>query len=333
MNKRRMLKGFLFATCALALAACGGVSSSSVPIAVSAAAVASPAVFVSNTGANDVVAFAARGNDPVRTIASGIKGPGPLALDGLGHLYVANLAAKTVGVYDTADGSLKRTIAPKLGAIASIAVSNDGELAVALGAGKVITYSEEGRPIRTIADSYGPSSVAFDSHDNLFFTDSRGVLMYSPGYASPVWSAAVPGTPTLVAVYGTNGVAVAFRKPNERAASAIQIADLLNPLYQQIAGLHDVCGMTTDARNNFYVCDNAGGGSNVGIYTLGAEKPARTIVHGIDQPLAIAVTPAGTLFVVNRNEIVTEYRSDGLRERNLGQGLDAPIAIAVTAGA
>jgi DNA-binding beta-propeller fold protein YncE len=115
--------------------------------------------------------------------------PQGIALDGSGHLVVADSGSSCVHVLNYADGSYVSTISNDyLGAPSGVAVDSDGNIVVhdgdSSGCIQIFRLSDGAR-IRSIGDQqcYGGGSVAFDVEGNLVVACQRGVLVldYSNG--------------------------------------------------------------------------------------------------------------------------------------------------------
>lgn len=109
-------------------------------------------------------------------------------------------------------------------------------------------------------------------------------------------------------------------------------------------------GIATDSSGNLYVANcetcnpapgdfDSTGKDQILVYAPGSTTPMRTITAGLDEPVALAIDSAGTLYVANcacgtngsstGSNTVTEYANGGTTLTNTIAGLDIPFAITV----
>jgi len=260
------------------------------------------ALYVSNSGANSVVVYApgATGNvAPTITIAGGSTGlnqPQGIGRDAAGNLYVANSGSNAITVFAagaSGNATPSRIIAGSntlLSGLQGLAVAANGTVYAASQTDHRMLVFAPGAdgdvaPVRTIAGgSTGlnrPMGVALDGLGRLHvvnlasynFTTTHSVTVYAAGAsgnAAPV--ATISGANTTL--YNPLGIAL----------------DAAGNIYVSSFGNTDAGPSNSATRITVYA---AGSNGNV--------APSRTIAgNGIlSEPLGLAVSPAGRLFVAN----------------------------------
>jgi hypothetical protein len=234
-------------------------------------------------------------------------------------IYVANIGDQTITTYEP-DGTQTTPTISTATYLFAIAVDPNGKiyaltfnpLSGPSTAGTVSSYKPDGMPTTptiTIPELgfSGPSGIAVDRAGKIY-----------------VLSSAHDGTRGTVTTYKPDG---APTKPTFRTGP-------------------DSNGITIDGNGKIYVTNDTGpnGKSSVTTYLPDGTPTTPTITHDIHQPAGIAVTPDGTIFVVNNNNrghdgteagYVTSYTAEGagplhlIRYRNQAPGAIAEANVTI----
>jgi hypothetical protein len=242
-------------------------------------------LFVANYNSSQVTEYAPPyTSPPVATISNAVAYPMGLALDGAGHLFIANynfnISASTVTEYAPPYTAAPiATITNSVNYPAGVALDGAGNLFVAnQGAGTVTEYAPPytSAPIATITNGVSqPAHLALDGAGNLFV----------PNYANSNGSGS--GTVTEYAPPYTSG-------PVATITNSVSNPD----------------GLALDAAGDLFVANYIGTGT--GTVTEYAppytSAPIAMITNGVNLPSDLALDGAGDLFVTNYyNNTVTEY--------------------------
>jgi Fibronectin type III domain len=292
-------------------------------------------LFVTNPGNGSIAEFAPGANGDVAPIAtiSGATDPVGLTLDPAGDLFVAEGNHDEVAEYakgakgDAAPITTISGVAARLDAAVGVALDSAGDVFVADDGDNSVTEYAQGAngdvaPVATISGPAtglsDPTGVALDSAGDLFVASNDGpVTEYAQGAngdVAPVATISGPATglnaPTGVALDSAGDLFVAnFGGP------VTEYAKGANGNVAPIAAFSGpATGLALAPAPAYSFVANAGANS-VTAYARGADGsrqvPAAIIQGpdtGLDAPTAVAVNPAGDLFVADDNDnSVTEY--------------------------
>jgi len=292
-------------------------------------------LFVTNPGDGSVAEFAPGANGDVAPIAtiSGATDPVGLTLDPAGDLFVAEGNHDEVAEYakgangDAAPIATISGLATRLDAAVGVALDSAGEVFIADDGDNSVTEYAQGAngnvaPIATISGPAtglsDPTGVALDSAGDLFVASNDGpVTEYAPGAngdVAPIATISGPATglndPTGVALDSAGDLFVA-----NFGGSVTEYAKGANGNAAPIAAFSGpAIGLALAPAPAYSFVANVGANS-VTAYAQGADGsrqvPAAIIQGpntGLDAPTAVAVNPAGDLFVADDNDnSVTEY--------------------------
>jgi hypothetical protein len=292
-------------------------------------------LFVTNPGDGSVAEFAPGANGNVAPIAtiSGATDPVGLTLDPAGDLFVAEGNHDEVAEYakgangDAAPIATISGLATRLDAAVGVALDSAGDVFIADDGDNSVTEYAQGAngnvaPIATISGPAtglsDPTGVALDSAGDLFVASNDGpVTEYAPGASgnvAPIATISGPATelndPTGVALDSGGDLFVA-----NFGGSVTEYAKGANGNVAPIAAFSGpAIGLALAPAPAYSFVANVGANS-VTAYAQGADGsrqvPAAIIQGpntGLDAPTAVAVNPAGDLFVADDNDnSVTEY--------------------------
>jgi hypothetical protein len=170
---------------------------------------------------------------------------------------------------------------------------------------------------------------AIDGAGNVYVTDNINGQVIRVAAGTLIQSTVINGlsAPTSVALDGGGNLYIAENSgvimvPNENgtlnSADAVQVS---------INGLGVPQGIALDGNGNLYVTDSSNG--DVLRVPAGAGLPV-TVASGLINPHAVAVDPAGDVYVASDNQ-VSEYPASGGTAIPLGSGYNSPHGIAVDA--
>lgn len=197
-------------------------------------------LYVSDPAADAVLVYDAGrpGSDPVRRITDGIDGPGGLALDSMGNLYVADTRSNRVTVYARGSGTPKQTYSDGLSSPVDVALDASDDVFVANFASftnLVVEYpAGSDKPESAVDDqcSCFPTAIAQEPNGDLLaayntFYAQTTLYRYAPNkkdghllhlsFGEPTWEAAgtvvapdkdlivARTTPGAVLVFGPGG--------------------------------------------------------------------------------------------------------------------------------
>jgi serine/threonine protein kinase, bacterial len=182
------------------------------------------------------------GTPQIGTITNGINGPGGLAIDSQGTLYVANQSAGNVTIYPAG------TIAPSL------------------------TLSQ---------GLQSPQSVAVDSHGNVYVCNrgsAPAIVVYPPGQTTPSQTITSSLIQSLTQIAFDSAGDLYFGDSNT-GVSKIP-ASSTTPVSLNLQGLARTDGIARDPVNgNLYVGNFGNGKDEVLVYAPGNVNPVRTLNH------------------------------------------------------
>jgi hypothetical protein len=202
--------------------------------------------------------------------------------------------------------------------------------------------------------------AVFDSTGDLFvancqscFTGQAGtdnVVEYPRGATSPSVTIAVNSNsePFALAIDSANTLYLSSLLLNGPPSAVTEYAQgyTSGPPTRSIT-VDEPTGIAIDPAGNLYVanCEVCNpsyfhtGADQILVYAPGTTSPMRTITAGVNEPVALAVDSAGTLYVANCNcgingapggsDTVTEYANGGTTLTRTVSGLTTPFAIAV----
>jgi hypothetical protein len=170
-------------------------------------------LYVSDPTADAVLVYNAGrpGSDPVRRITDGIDGPGGLALDSNGNLYVADTRSNRVTVYARGSGTPKQTYGDGLSSPIDVAVDASNDIFVAnfgTFTNLVVEYPAGSDTAESAVDnqcSCFPTAIAQEANGDLLaayntFYAQTTLYRYSPNkkdgnplrlsFGAPTWEAA-----------------------------------------------------------------------------------------------------------------------------------------------
>jgi hypothetical protein len=170
-------------------------------------------LYVSDPTADAVLVYDAGrpGSDPMRRITDGIDGPGGLALDSMGNLYVADTRSNRVTVYARGSGTPKQTYSDGLSSPVDVALDASNDLFVANFASftnLVVEYPAGSDEAQNAVDdqcSCFPTAIAQEPNGDLLaayntFYAQTTLYRYSPNrkdgnplhlsFGEPTWEAA-----------------------------------------------------------------------------------------------------------------------------------------------
>jgi hypothetical protein len=192
------------------------------------------------------------------------KVAGPLAVDASGNLAATACGDKhEFGVICVfAPGETQPFWTMRNGAsdiLHALMFDSSGNLYAAVAQGEIKVYAPNGTlPMRTITEGVSdPFALAFDANGNLYVLNNKSVTVYSPGATHPMRTI-------------TKGVVGAYM-PGAGPAMAL------------------------DDSGKVYVANAAtrtpASDGSVTVYSASKNSPIRTVVQGVDNPVAIAIEP------------------------------------------
>ncbi len=263
-------------------------------------------LFISNSTANNISAMpAASGtifgvsvtaNSPA-TIASGLNGPGALAIDSAGNLYVTNETGNSVDVMPVTSGTIFG-VPVTAGILATIVSSGLGQ----------------------------PDGLAFDSAGDLFIANfTANTVSVVPAASGTIFGVSVTANVLSVIASGLSGPAgLSFNSAGDlfianSTASSISVMPIAsgtifgvsvtaNTLASVVtSGLSGPAGLTFDSAGDLFITNNSGNSVSVMPQAsgtiFGVSVTANTLASvastGLSAPLGITIDSAGDLFIAN----------------------------------
>ncbi len=133
--------------------------------------------------------------DPLtKLVSSGIGGPGSVAVDGAGNVYIADIINNAVRKWTAASGTVTKLFASGLGGPGGLAVDSAGNVYFAdTGNNAIKKWTAATRTVSTLVSSglNQPYGVAVDGAGNVYFADSNNSAIKQ-------WTAATGTVTTLV---------------------------------------------------------------------------------------------------------------------------------------
>ncbi len=150
-------------------------------------------IYISNSGANDIVTYTVSGKATKPTISKGINDPGAIAVDSKGNIYVPNYEADTVTKYTSSGKPSKPTITVGLNEPSGVAVDAKGKIYASNAfTSNVTTYKANGQQTTpTISNIDGPRGIAIDKSGKIY------VANFGTGMVTTYTAAGKPTKPTL----------------------------------------------------------------------------------------------------------------------------------------
>ncbi len=263
-------------------------------------------LFISNSTANNISAMpAASGtifgvsvtaNSPA-TIASGLNGPGALAIDSAGNLYVTNETGNSVDVMPVTSGTIFG-VPVTAGILATIVSSGLGQ----------------------------PDGLAFDSAGDLFIANfTANTVSVVPAASGTIFGVSVTANVLSVIASGLSGPAgLSFNSAGDlfianSTASSISVMPIAsgtifgvsvtaNTLASVVtSGLSIPNGLSFNLAGDLFIANNSGNSVSVMPQAsgtiFGVSVTANTLASvastGLSAPLGITIDSAGDLFIAN----------------------------------
>jgi len=222
------------------------------------------------------------------SINSGFDGPQNIAVDGRGHVFLANFGENQILSFTKALHPYKAAI-PVPGDPVGLALGPKGKLYVTLyPSGTVMTFDQNGTQVPpTIAGPGNVTYVAVDAHGKIYVTNSAGntVTTYKPD--------GTPTTPTITAglngpgpvVVDSSGKIYVANDPSSGPGSITTY----NPDGTQTTPtivVNEAHGVAVAKNGNIYVTDD----TDKTVVTFKADgSPTTPTITGFSEPTGIAV--------------------------------------------
>lgn len=228
-------------------------------------------------------------SEPGALPLTGLNGPGGVAVDGAGNVYVAD--AGNSRVLELAADANGPTVLPfsGLGKPSGVAVNASRAVYVTCAGNNPVLKLAAGATSTTELPFSGlnsPQGVAVDSADNLYVTDGANrVLKLPAGSSSPI---VLPfnglSNPTGVAVDGAGAVYVADSGNNRvlKLAAAANSSTVL-----PFSDLNDPAGVAVDSVGDLYVADREN--NRVLKLASGSSAPTALPATRLNKPTGVAV--------------------------------------------
>jgi sugar lactone lactonase YvrE len=299
-------------------------------------------LYVANASSNEIAVYQSGGDQPYRKITEGIANPFALAKDGEGNLFVANGGSGArgwVSVYAPGATEPTRKITSGITKDFSIAVAPSGELFIRDSASaEIYEYARRSQTIeRKITQGIvSPTAISVDAAGYLYVSNCQECLqpvlhdtltIYAPKSAKLYR--------TIVTSYNGPGQVAFDKHGNAYVDSNGSIDVYAGHGAKRIRRIRGAQGaLTFDASGNLYSGQlrylNSGG--RVLVYAPGTASPSYIIKKGIVDPQALAVDPAGVLYVANtaHNDVAVYAPGSANPSRTItvATGLSAPEALA-----
>jgi len=245
---------------------------------------ASGNLWVTNGGANQVLALNPETGAVLETISTGLNNPSRLAFSG-GDLYVLNTGGNNVTVYSPSSLKLLRTISnPAISKPLALAVDVYGDVFVGdNSANSVLALTADSRLAETLTK------------------DSSGFTFIAPG---------------MMSIHGTDIYAGFGPNTGENAVISYNVGEFLTGDPKEITVYNDnvntgPTGLAFDSKSNLYIAEFTS--ATVAKYAPGkGTSPLLVISQGINGPEGIAVDASGNIYVSNPpNNNITVYGPAG----------------------
>jgi DNA-binding beta-propeller fold protein YncE len=300
-----------FCTVGVLLAGCMTHGGSSLPPMTSARreTESSPLLYVSDPLANKIDVYHATGTNqqPIATITKGIDGPGGLAADAAGDLYVANTLNDTVTEYAPNGSAPVKTYSEDLNGPMDVAIDGKGTLYVAnfySFRDSIVEFPAGSmNPSITIKNSCSctPAGLTLDASDNLYVTYQTTYVLadvwwYAPGSRKATqrilgWHTSSGGSKTFFAP------GLLFDKKGNLLVTGPPLPGILvfSPGSQSPSSIFDKQGtpqfvqFASTAQSDVFVTDTAH--NAVEEYTYPSGKLVDTIKSGLKSVYGLTVSP------------------------------------------
>ncbi len=301
-----------------------------------AAAQTKDVLYVANSETAPTQSVTVYGDRPkklLRSITDGISYPFSLAIDGSGHLYVANY--RNVTEYGDEGRTLVQTISRNLHSPFQLTFDSTGNLYV-LDATHINMYvNGKSRIMHTI--KVRGYTIATDASNNLYVGTLTTVNVYPPGSKTPsltISDGILHPDSLVIDSVGNLYVANGAGGTNNCGDVTVYAAGSVSALYT-IVPPKDSCNplrLALDGTGNLYVAsgeDTFPG--TVQVYAPGSNTPLRTIADGINGPESLGFDKSGNLYVANyNNSTVTAYAPESTSPlQTISDGITHPVALAI----
>jgi hypothetical protein len=183
--------------------------------------------------------------------ANGMSYPGSIAVDGNGHVFVANTTSGTIGEYTLSGDVVNASLISGLGDPIALAIDKDGRLFVASkdsslsSTGKVGEYTTWGYTVNPslISGINQPSDIALDADGNIYVSSSgNGTVGKYSISGVPANTSLISGlsSPSSLAFNG-NGNLLVLNSGSGSIGEYTTSGDVVNP--SLISGLGTAIGM------------------------------------------------------------------------------------------
>jgi hypothetical protein len=295
-------------------------------------------------------------------VSLGLGTPMSLATDSTGNLWIANQTQNVITeVYSASSGNPAgdpNSYSPGVIGAQALAIDPSNDIWIANTAGNSVIEMDDYGNVLSSGSGYtsginAPIAIAIDTNGNPWVANYNGnsVTQLIPSGGTPAYTASAfsPITvgynvyaisqPTGIAVDGNNNVWLSNSGLQAGFGLATQLLGFDqngNPLNLTSQTIQNPLGLAVDSSNNVWIASN--GTSQVGAVTPAVPGPGYTLSEtasggGINQPAAVAVDSAGTIWATNSvvSGSLSEISSSGTAvSPATGFGtLNTPLGIAV----
>jgi sugar lactone lactonase YvrE len=226
-----------------------------------------------------------------------VSGPGGLAVDGSGNVYISSMLGGAIKEWTIANNTvttLAHACCGQLEMPFGVALDSAGNVYIASGAAIMEWTAANSNLIKLVSSGLaGPIGVAVDSSNNVYISDGDSTIK--------VWTAANSNLSTLVSsgLHSPCGIAL-------DCAGSVYIADTgSNAIKKWTAGsgtmttlvssgLSAPYGVAADGAGNVYIADK--NNNAVKVWTA-ANGAVTTLVSGLGSPGVVAVDGSGNVYI------------------------------------
>jgi 6-phosphogluconolactonase (cycloisomerase 2 family) len=298
----------------------------------------SSTLYVANRRGNSLAVFTEAGQ-LIRKVTSGIASPSSVSTDNSGRVYVANYgpqrADTDIAIFDRRANKLISTITSHVAKPKQIVLDGSGTLYASMS--RWVQVYPDASSSRTYRIFPGGGPIAVDSDDDLYVAQIGHVAVYAAHIKHKPRMIDVTGTITTLAVDAAGdlfaGVTNVTSGPCRSAVYVYEASSgkLLRTITQ------DICvpsAIVFDSQQNAYVANVESEGSfrtSVAEFAAGTTSVMNLITDGVSDPISIAVSADGTLFVANNLQSTIAIYASGAKTPKtvIEKSISGPSALAI----
>ncbi len=267
-------------------------------------------------------------NKSPNLISPKLNGPGGLATDGAGNVFIADVGNNAIKEWNATTGQVITLVSSGLDGPRDVAVDAIGNVFIAdSGNGAIKEWNATtGQVITLVSELANPSGVAVDAAGNVYIANTYNGSIEKWNASTGLVTIVVSGltAPSAVAVDGAGNLYFSDGGAIEEWNATTHLVTNLVP-----AGLYNPNDLAVDAAGNVFIADYDNGAIEKWSVTT---NQVTTLVPGLNGPGGVAIDGAGNVYFADTGnnsigELVKAYVPGGPVSEAAAAGSDALTAV------